>query len=107
MLFSGGNIVHFTLQHFISNLIEQAKWAVWDEFLVDNGQANLATIVKKTITEKVGAHMNPGPVEMPERRGIIERFFRKLEENGFHRFPNTTGSNPEDPRWQEPETDLP
>ncbi|MGC6588815.1 hypothetical protein ACPV3A_28200 [Paenibacillus sp. Dod16] len=88
---------------FPSGLIEQAKWAVWDEFLVDNGQANLATIVKKTITEKVGAHMNPGPVEMPERRGIIERFFKKLEENGFHRFPNTTGSNPDDPRRRDPE----
>lgn len=88
---------------FPSGLIEQAKWAVWDEFLVDNGQANLATIVKKTITEKVGAHMNPGPIEMPEKRGIIERFFRRLEENGFHRFPNTTGSNPDDPRRQEPE----
>lgn len=38
-----------------------------------------------------------GPVAVPVRRPIIERFFRTLEQNTFHRLPSTTGSNPLDP----------
>lgn len=38
------------------------------------------------------------PVATPHRRPIIERFFRTLEEKGFHRMPSTTGSNINDIR---------
>lgn len=37
-------------------------------------------------------------VAVPVRRPIIERFFRTLEQNGFHRLPSTTGSNTKDPK---------
>jgi hypothetical protein len=39
----------------------------------------------------------------PNDRPFVERFFLTLEEAGFHRLPNTTGSNPDDPRRTDPE----
>jgi putative transposase len=88
---------------FHSILIPQIEWALWDEFSYDNGKANLASIVSSRLTEVVGCHVNPGPVSTPERRGIIERFFGLLEENGFQRLVNTTGSNSRDPKRKNPE----
>lgn len=88
---------------FASLKIPETKWALWDEFLYDNAKANLAENVKTKLTQIVGCSINAGPVEMPERRGIIERFFGVLEENTYHRLPSTTGSNPKDPRRTNPE----
>lgn len=88
---------------FHSKTIPQTEWALWDEFSYDNGKANLAEVVTSRLTTIVGCHVNPGPVNTPERRGIIERFFGLLEENGYHRLPNTTGSNPSDPLRRNPE----
>ena len=51
-----------------------------------------------TLTRVVGSGVNAGPVNMPERRQFVERFFGVLEENGFHRLPSTVGSNPSDAR---------
>lgn len=88
---------------FASGKIDVVKWALWDELLYDNGKANLANIVKDRLTEVVKCAVNAGPVKTPERRGLIERFFGILEENGYHRLPSTTGSNPKDPKRQNPE----
>ncbi|RAT94015.1 hypothetical protein [Brevibacillus sp. Leaf182] len=83
--------------------IPQTQWALWSEFCYDNGKANLAKIVTNRLANVVGCAMNPGPVNMPERRPFVERFFGLLEENGYHRFVNTTGSHPTDPRRTHPE----
>ncbi|TPG75985.1 hypothetical protein EEL32_23920 [Brevibacillus laterosporus] len=84
-------------------VIPQTQWALWNEFSYDNGKANLAKIVTNRLSEIVGCAINPGPVNMPERRPFIERFFGLIEENGYHRFSNTTGSSPSDPRRNQPE----
>ena len=88
---------------FPSVAIPETQWALWEEFSYDNGKANLANIVRNRLTKIVGCGVNPGPVKMPERRVIIERFFGILEENGYHRLPNTTGSNSRDVRRKNPE----
>ncbi|MBT2728159.1 hypothetical protein J7E63_14555 [Bacillus sp. ISL-75] len=85
---------------FHSSKFEQCKWAVWDELLYDNAKANLAEIVKDRLINVVNCSVNAGPVATPVRRPFIERFFGILEVNGFHRLPNTTGSNPNDPKRQ-------
>lgn len=87
---------------YASLTVPETKWAIWNEFLIDNGKANLANIVGEA-SKEIGFKVIPGIVKMPEVRGIIERFFGLLEENGFHRLPNTTGSNPKDPRRKDPE----
>ncbi|MDP2381569.1 MAG: hypothetical protein Q8N00_02065 [Nitrospirota bacterium] len=88
---------------FPSAVLPDYVWAVWDEFWMDNGKANLAEAVRTTLTRTIGCAVNAGPVNAPERRSIIERFFQTLEENGYHRLPSTTGSGPKDPRRNDPE----
>ncbi|WCN36214.1 hypothetical protein [Aneurinibacillus uraniidurans] len=88
---------------YASRLIPEARWGLWDEFHYDNGKANLSNIVRERLTQIIGCSINAGPVNTPERRGIIERFFGLLEENGYHRLPSTTGSYPKDPRRQKSE----
>ncbi|MEA2206541.1 MAG: putative transposase [Blastocatellia bacterium] len=82
--------------------IENLNWVAFEEFSYDNAKANLAQKVLNKITRVAGASINPGPVEMPERRPIIERFNQTLEEAGYHRVPSTTGSGPNDPRRRDP-----
>lgn len=88
---------------FASEKIPEMHWAVWDECHFDNGKANLAHLVKDRLNRIVGCAINAGPVALPMRRSYIERFFKTLEENGYHRLPNTTGSSLKDPRRQRPE----
>jgi Integrase core domain. len=88
---------------FVSEVIEETQWGVWEEFFYDNGKANLANIVRERLTKTLGCSINAGPVNTPTRRALIERFFGILEENGYHRILSTTGSNPSDSRRHEPE----
>ncbi|MCT4618772.1 MAG: hypothetical protein N4A62_05225 [Marinisporobacter sp.] len=88
---------------YASLKIPETKWALWNEFCYDNAKANLALIVREKLTQVVGCSVNAGPVKMPERRSFVERFFRSLEEYGYHRLVNTTGSNPKDPKRDNPE----
>ncbi|RCW40582.1 hypothetical protein [Paenibacillus prosopidis] len=82
---------------------ESASWAVWDVICFDNAKSHLASLVRDRMKNLIGCVTNLGPVALPMRRGLIERFFKTLEEAGFHRLPNTTGSNPADPRRTTPE----
>ncbi|MGC4379219.1 hypothetical protein WD019_20230 [Fictibacillus sp. Mic-4] len=77
--------------------MKEAQWGLWDEFLYDNARANLSNIVRDRLTQIVGCAVNAGPVRVPERRAIIERFFKTLEDNSYHQLPSTTGSHPRDP----------
>jgi putative transposase len=86
-----------------SGVIEETSWALWDEFYYDNARANLSKIVKDRLKRIVNCRINAGPAKSPTKRALIERFFGILEENGYHRMINTTGSNPKDPRRNEPE----
>lgn len=86
-----------------SLVIEETEWALWDEFYYDNAKANLAGIVIDRLTHIVGCSINAGPVNMPERRPLVERFFRFIEDNEYHRLPSTTGSSPDDPKRKSPE----
>lgn len=88
---------------FPSHSMEEAKWGLWDEFLYDNAKANLSNIVRDRLTQIVGCSVNAGPVGVPERRAIIERFFRTIEESSYHQLTSTTGSHPKDPLRKDPE----
>lgn len=87
---------------FHSLCIKETEWAIWDEFLYDNAKANLAINVREKLTQVVKCSVNAGPVATPERRGIVERFFKTIE-NHYHRLPNTVGSHPKDPKRNNPE----
>ncbi|MGM8216355.1 hypothetical protein ACLIA0_12360 [Bacillaceae bacterium W0354] len=78
------------------------EYAVWDEMSFDNAKANLASKVTEKLKTTIGCTVNTGPVGTPTRRPIIEKLFHLLEENGFRRLPNTTGSHPNDPIRKNP-----
>lgn len=86
-----------------SCVIKELEWATFQELLYDNAKANLANSVTRVLTEVIGAAANAGPVDSPERRAFIERFFGLFEENGFHRLPSTLGHSPQDVRRTKPE----
>lgn len=88
---------------FHSLVVPETEWAVWDELCYDNAKSNLSNLVIDRLTQIVGCSVNAGPVATPERRPHVERLFGVLEENGYHRLVSTTGSNPKDPRRQDPE----
>lgn len=80
---------------FHSIKIPSIKWALFDEIALDNALAHLSNDVIDNL-ENLGVSINFGPVANPLKRAIVERFFRTLEDHGFHRMPSTTGSNPSD-----------
>jgi hypothetical protein len=86
-----------------SGSVPGLEWVVFEELSYDNAKANLATRVIDKITSVIGCAVNPGPVESPERRAILERFFETLEEATGHRLPSTTGSSPQDSRRTNPD----
>ncbi|BFT72311.1 hypothetical protein [Paenibacillus sp. P36] len=86
-----------------SEVFPDLEWAVFDVICFDNAKSHLANLVKDRLRNLLGCTTNLGPVDLPMRRGIIERFFQTLEENGFHRLINTTGGNATDPRRKDPE----
>lgn len=88
---------------FPSDVFPDIEWAIWDVICFDNAKAHLANLVQDRLHCLIGCSINMGPVDLPMRRGIIERFFKTLEEAGFHRLPNTTGSSPDDPRRTSPQ----
>ncbi len=83
---------------FHSSYIKETEWAVWNELYFDNAKANLANIVRPRLTQTIKCAVNAGPVKVPKRRVLIERFFGILEEYGYHKLPSTTGSSITDKR---------
>jgi len=88
---------------FPSALNELFAGACWDEFSVDGAKINLSKRVATKLDSIVGASVVLLPRRIPNDRPFIERFFGTLEEEGFHRLPNTTGSHPSDIRRYFPE----
>ncbi|MFB5089331.1 hypothetical protein PGC35_19405 [Psychrobacillus sp. PGGUH221] len=88
---------------FASEIIPATRYAVWDEICFDNAKAHLAKSVKPKLKKIVGCSINTGPVGTPTRRPKIEKLFDLLEEEGFHRLTNTTGSNTSDVRREDSE----
>ncbi|MBR2928827.1 MAG: hypothetical protein IKC24_06690 [Oscillospiraceae bacterium] len=88
---------------FPSEAIPETKWAAFNTIMLDNAKSHAAFNVVNKLTNTLGCVMNFGSVATPESRGIVERFFGTLERSGFHRLPNTTGSNPRDLKRQDAE----
>ena len=81
---------------FPDTAYEALEHAMPISIMFDNAKAHLAVDVINNLTG-TGTVLNYGSVATPETRGIVERFFRTLEERGFHRLIVTTGSHPKDP----------
>jgi hypothetical protein len=78
---------------------------LWQEFSTDQALANISDRVKSKLSLISSGYTEPLVVNrhIPNDRPFIERFFKTLETNGFHRLPSTTGSGIDDPSKSNPE----
>lgn len=76
--------------------VPELQWIIWDEFTFDNDKANLSQDVIGTL-HRIGCSVNAGPVAFPEKRAILERFFKTLENAAFRVMPGSLGTGPDDP----------
>lgn len=90
---------------FPSLAIPAIAWAMPNTIMLDNAKSHLAQNVIEKLCSQLYCSMNFGSVATPETRGIVERVFKTLEENGYHRTVSTTGSNINDVRRNNAEKD--
>ena len=79
------------------------EWATFDTIMLDNAKSHLAENTVNKLTNQLMCTMDFGSVATPESRGIVERFFKTMEDQCFHRLPGTTGSNVRDVIRHDPE----
>jgi hypothetical protein len=79
---------------FPSQKLPELAFAVWDEFRFDNAKAHLAEDTLQRLCEELGCIAHAGPPADPDKRPIIERFFKTLATTMSHRLPASTLSNP-------------
>lgn len=91
---------------FASLAIPETEWSMFEVIMLDNAKAHLAQNVIDKLCNNLKCDLNFGSVATPETRGIIERVFKTIEDNGFHRLPSTTGSNINDNRRKNAEKDA-
>lgn len=68
--------------------------AVWNAMLLDGALAHLSKAIRDRARRELGFVLNWGPVGHFERRPNIERFFKRISDDIFMRYPSTTGANP-------------
>lgn len=83
---------------FPSLAIPATEWAMPNTIMLDNAKSHLADNIIEKLCSQLFCSLNFGSVATPETRGIVERMFKTLEENGYHRLVSTTGSNINDVR---------
>lgn len=88
---------------FPSGCLAKFAWAVWQELHFDRDWCNLANDCRHAVMHHIGCQIIVGEGDTPNRRPFIERSFGQMESAGFHRLPNTTGSEPKDFRRQRPD----
>ena len=81
----------------------ELEYALIDTVMLDNAKSHLSLNVMEKVVDQLNGITCFGPVSAPESRAFVERFFRTLEEKGFHRLPMTTDSNPRGLKRRNPE----
>lgn len=81
-----------------SSVIKECRYAIWNVLLIDNALAFLANDVRNGVKAVTGGTVNDGPGRWPYKRWSVESLFKLIEEHGYHKIPNTVGSEPKDPR---------
>lgn len=88
---------------FPSSLRTEYVGACWRELSVDGAKINLSDKTNSIMNGIVGAKVKLIDRRIPNDRPFVERLFRTLETNGFHRLPSTVGSSPADIKGLNPE----
>lgn len=84
-----------------SGVFPFCAWRGFDMICLDNALAHLSRDCQERIVETTGAVVNTGIPGKQTTRAIVERFFASFESE-FGHGPSSTGSNPRDPRREDP-----
>ncbi|MFM0476316.1 hypothetical protein [Paraburkholderia strydomiana] len=79
---------------FPSGVISEAEGALWTVTMLDGALANLAALIHQEVRRSTGFVINWGAPGHFERRPNVERMFKKIADELFHRLDSTTGSHP-------------
>lgn len=60
---------------FVSQALEQTRWACWRQVRLDNARAHVAATSLDVLCESLGCVADFGPAYQPDDRPFIERFF--------------------------------
>ncbi|WP_016954255.1 hypothetical protein [Catenovulum agarivorans] len=88
---------------FPSALSPEYAGLCWKEFKVDGALANICAKTTHKLQRLMEINPKVGVRRNKDDRPFVERLFLTLEERGFHRLPNTTGSSVNDPLRNFPE----
>jgi putative transposase len=72
---------------FVSDSIEDARYACWRQLRLDNARAHLATTSLDVLCETLGCTADFGPAYQPDDRPFIERFFGTVTQTLSRRLP--------------------
>lgn len=86
-----------------SGIIDECAWRVFNTLQMDNAWSHLSEWVQNRIIESGVLEVVTNVPRSPRSNGVVERFMQTFEEVSLHKWPNTTGSNPKDPRRRNPE----
>ena len=72
---------------FVSQALEQTRFACWRQIRLDNARAHLATTSLDVVCEALGCAADFGPAYQPDDRPFIERFFGTVTATLSRRLP--------------------
>ncbi|MDM0116815.1 Mu transposase C-terminal domain-containing protein [Variovorax sp. J22R133] len=72
---------------FVSQALEQTRYACWRQIRLDNARAHLAATSLDVVCEALGCAADFGPVYQPDDRPFIERFFGTVTATLSRRLP--------------------
>lgn len=86
-----------------SGVIPQCASHAFEALYADKHMSHRSVSVQRAIMDSTGCRIVLGRPADPLGREVMERFFSTFEEQSLHRWPSTTGSNPDDVRRHDPE----
>ncbi|MDR6861316.1 helix-turn-helix domain-containing protein [Variovorax guangxiensis] len=72
---------------FVSQVVEQTRYACWRQIRLDNARAHLAATSLDVVCEALGCAADFGPAYQPDDRPFIERFFGTVTATLSRRLP--------------------
>jgi len=86
-----------------SGVIDECAWRVFNTLQFDNAWSHLSEWVQERIIDTGAIEVVTNIPRSPRSNAVVERYMQTFEEVSLHKWPNTTGSNPDDPRRRKPE----
>ena len=85
-----------------SGVINQCAGRVFNTLQMDNAWSHLSATVQERILATGAVEVVTNRPRSPRSDSVVERLMSTIESTSLHLWPNTTGSNPKDPKRRNP-----